>query len=68
VDRTTENLGTTEHPIVLMRRQLLRAIEDVKLGRDPLMVQRATEDYAIDEFFTGSKVERVVQKRVDADD
>jgi phthalate 4,5-dioxygenase len=60
VDRTTENLGTTDRAIVLMRRQLLRAIEDVKLGHDPLLVRRAVDDYAIDEFFTGSKVEHAV--------
>jgi phthalate 4,5-dioxygenase len=58
VDRTTENLGTTDRAIVLMRRQLLRAIEDVGRGRDPLLVWRRTEDYALDAFFTGSKVER----------
>jgi hypothetical protein len=59
VDRTTENLGTTDRAIVLMRRQLLRAIEDVRAGRDPLLVRRRPGDYALDDFFTGSKVERV---------
>ncbi len=59
VDRTTENLAATDRAIVLMRRQLLRAIEDIRHGRDPLLVRRAAEDYDIAAFFTGSKVERV---------
>jgi phthalate 4,5-dioxygenase len=63
VDRTTETLGTTDRAIVLMRRQLLRAMEDVKAGRDPLMVRRAPADYALDGFFTGSKFERAAPAR-----
>lgn len=59
VDRTTENLATTDRAVVLMRRQLLRAIEDIGRGRDPLFVHRRTEDYALGDFFTGSKMERV---------
>jgi phthalate 4,5-dioxygenase len=58
-DRTTENLGTTDRAIVLMRRQLLRAIDDVRQGRDPLLVRRDGDDYKLDGFFTGSKIESV---------
>jgi phenylpropionate dioxygenase-like ring-hydroxylating dioxygenase large terminal subunit len=62
VDRTTENLGTTDRAIVLMRRQLLRAIDDIKVGRDPMMVRRKVEDYQLAEFFTGSKIGLVAHK------
>ncbi|HXQ51086.1 MAG TPA: aromatic ring-hydroxylating dioxygenase subunit alpha [Stellaceae bacterium] len=59
VDRTTENLATTDRAVVLMRRHLLRAIDDIRRGCDPLLVHRKPEDYALGDFFTGSKMERV---------
>jgi phthalate 4,5-dioxygenase oxygenase subunit len=39
-DRTREHLGTSDRPIILMRRQLLQAIEDIRQGRDPRMFTR----------------------------
>jgi hypothetical protein len=39
-DRTRENLGTSDRPIIMMRRQLLQAIEDIKQGLDPRMIAR----------------------------
>ncbi len=56
VDRTTENLGATDRAIILMRRQLLQAIEDIEAGREPLFVQKVPEDYVMGGFFTGSHV------------
>lgn len=40
MDRSNEHLGATDRAVILMRKQLLEAIEDVAAGRDPLMVQR----------------------------
>lgn len=39
-DRSTERLGTTDEPVIVMRRQMLKAIADVAAGRDPLMAER----------------------------
>jgi phthalate 4,5-dioxygenase len=39
-DRSTEHLGTTDTPVIVMRRQMLAAIEDINAGRDPLMISR----------------------------
>ena len=39
-DRTREHLGASDRGVVAMRRQMLNAIEDIKAGRDPLMVTR----------------------------
>jgi phthalate 4,5-dioxygenase oxygenase subunit len=39
-DRTREHLGTSDRAIILMRRQLLQAIEDIRQGRDPRMIAR----------------------------
>ncbi len=39
-DRTTEHLATTDKGVIAMRRQLLRAIEEVRAGRDPLATSR----------------------------
>ncbi len=39
-DRTAEHLGTTDRPTILMRGQLIRAVEDMRAGRDPLFVER----------------------------
>ncbi len=43
MDRSTENLGTSDRAIVAMRRLLLKAITDVKEGRDPRMIDRSGE-------------------------
>jgi phthalate 4,5-dioxygenase len=56
VDRSEEHLGTTDKPTMLMRRQLLKAVEDVKAGRDPLFVERDTKDDALADLMVLSKV------------
>ena len=40
VDRTQENLAYTDRGIILMRKLMLQAIQDVEEGRDPLGVVR----------------------------
>jgi phthalate 4,5-dioxygenase len=40
MDRSQEHLGTTDRPVMLMRRLLLQAAQDVAQGRDPLFVER----------------------------
>jgi phthalate 4,5-dioxygenase len=42
-DRSQEHLGATDRGVTLLRRMLLRAIDDVEAGRDPLAVQRAPQ-------------------------
>ena len=49
-DRTTEHLGTTDRAIIHMRRQVLRAIEDVRAGKDPLFVERGARRSALDDM------------------
>lgn len=39
-DRSTEHLGATDAPVIVMRKQMLKAIADVQAGRDPLMIVR----------------------------
>jgi hypothetical protein len=51
MDRSHEHLGTTDRPIILMRRQLLRAVEDVRNGRDPLLVERDGQPNALQDLF-----------------
>jgi phenylpropionate dioxygenase-like ring-hydroxylating dioxygenase large terminal subunit len=43
-DRTQEHLGSTDRAIMLQRRLLLKAIEDVRAGRDPLHVLRSSAE------------------------
>jgi phenylpropionate dioxygenase-like ring-hydroxylating dioxygenase large terminal subunit len=43
-DRTTEHLGKTDEAVIVMRKQMLKAIDDVAAGRDPLGVARAGSD------------------------
>lgn len=57
VDRTTENLGATDRAIMLMRRQMLKAIADMEAGREPMFVENAPEAYGLESFFTGSRIE-----------
>lgn len=40
MDRSNEHLGTTDRAVIMMRRQLLKAIEDIQAGRDPMFVER----------------------------
>lgn len=39
-DRTKEHLGATDRAVAAMRKQMLQAIDDVRAGRDPLLVER----------------------------
>ena len=50
MDRSREHLGTTDRPIILMRRQLLKAVEDVRQGRDPLLVEREGQPNALQDL------------------
>lgn len=47
-DRTREHLATTDIAIVAVRRMMLKAVEDVRAGRDPVGVVRdaAANDFA----------------------
>jgi phenylpropionate dioxygenase-like ring-hydroxylating dioxygenase large terminal subunit len=54
MDRSNEHLGTTDRPVILMRRQLLKAIEDVRAGRDPLFVERDGDANALAELVVRS--------------
>jgi phthalate 4,5-dioxygenase len=47
LDRSREHLGVTDRPVLLMRKYLLKAIDDVQAGRDPLLVSR---DASVDPF------------------
>jgi nitrite reductase/ring-hydroxylating ferredoxin subunit len=47
MDRSNEHLGTTDRPVILMRKQLLQAVEDVRRGRDPLFVERSDRGNAL---------------------
>jgi len=49
-DRTTEHLGASDRAVIQMRRQLLRAIEEVGAGRDPLFVERGATRSAIEDM------------------
>jgi phthalate 4,5-dioxygenase len=42
-DRSQEHLGATDRGVTLLRRMLLRALDDVEAGRDPLAVQRTPQ-------------------------
>src|SRR6185312_10139063 len=57
LDRSQEHLGTTDRPVMLMRRLLLQAVKDVADGRDPLFVERDGAPDAI----AGMRVEVVVE-------
>jgi phenylpropionate dioxygenase-like ring-hydroxylating dioxygenase large terminal subunit len=56
IDRSEEHLGTTDKPVMLMRRQMLAAIDDIKAGRDPLFVEREGQDNALAALMVLSKV------------
>lgn len=55
MDRSEEHLGTTDRPVILMRRQLLKAVEDVQAGRDPLFVEREGDADAAAELVVRSE-------------
>jgi phenylpropionate dioxygenase-like ring-hydroxylating dioxygenase large terminal subunit len=40
MDRSNEHLGTTDRAVILMRKQLLAAVEDARKGKDPMMIDR----------------------------
>jgi nitrite reductase/ring-hydroxylating ferredoxin subunit len=52
MDRSSEHLGATDRPVVVMRKQLLRGIEDVQAGRDPLLVERDGQEDALADMGT----------------
>lgn len=56
VDRTTENLGATDRAIILMRRQMLKAIDDMQAGREPMFIANTASAYGLEGFFTGSHI------------
>lgn len=57
VDRTTENLGVTDRAIIAMRKQMLAAIETMEQGRAPMFVADRPQDYGLETFFTGSRID-----------
>lgn len=44
VDRTKEKLGASDRGVLLIRKMYLKAIRDVREGRDPLLVRRDPEN------------------------
>ena len=56
IDRSEEHLGTTDKPVMLMRRQMLAAIDDIKAGRDPMFVEREGQENALADMMVMSKV------------
>ena len=59
VDRTTENLGVTDRAIIAMRRQMLKAIEDMQAGREPMFIEKTPDAYGLGGFFTGSHIDTI---------
>jgi phthalate 4,5-dioxygenase oxygenase subunit len=55
-DRSAEHLGTTDKPTMLMRRQMLQAIDDIKAGRKPLFVEHDARENALADLMVLSKV------------
>ncbi len=56
MDRSNEHLGTTDRAVILMRRQLLKAVDDVADGRDPLFVERDGQADALGEMYVRSEM------------
>jgi phthalate 4,5-dioxygenase oxygenase subunit len=54
-DRSTELLGATDAPVVVMRRQMLEAIADIQAGRDPLMIVRDPNENPVAELVVRSQ-------------
>jgi phthalate 4,5-dioxygenase oxygenase subunit len=49
-DRSGEHLGATDRGVTFLRRMLLRAIDEVAAGRDPLAVQRSASNDPYEEL------------------
>jgi phthalate 4,5-dioxygenase oxygenase subunit len=56
LDRTTEHLATTDKALIAMRRQMLAAIETVRTGGDPLMVDPQTPNPCRDVVVRSARV------------
>jgi phthalate 4,5-dioxygenase oxygenase subunit len=56
MDRSDEHLGTTDRPVILMRKQLLRAVADVAEHRDPQFVEREGAANALSDMVVRSQV------------
>jgi phthalate 4,5-dioxygenase oxygenase subunit len=56
MDRSDEHLGTTDRPVILMRKQLLRAVADVAEHRDPQFVEREGAANALADMVVRSQV------------
>lgn len=54
-DRSQEHLGTTDRPTILMRKQMLAAIENIRAGRDPQFVERDGQPDALADMEVVSK-------------
>lgn len=54
MDRSNEHLGTTDRPVILMRKQLLKAIDDVRHGKAPLFAERGGSSAAAREVVVRS--------------
>lgn len=56
-DRTTENLGASDRAIIAMRKQLLRAIDDLQAGRAPVMTRgHSSQDNPVADLVVTSQV------------
>jgi phenylpropionate dioxygenase-like ring-hydroxylating dioxygenase large terminal subunit len=55
-DRTQEHLGTTDRPVIAMRKMMLEAIEDVRAGRDPILVNRDPNNHPFEDFIIRSPI------------
>jgi len=56
MDRSHEHIGTTDRPIIIMRRQLLAAVDDVRNGRDPRFVERDNDPNALADLFVRANI------------
>ena len=55
-DRTQEHLGTTDRPVIAMRKMMFDAIDDVSAGRDPHGVNRDPNNHPFDDFVIRSPI------------
>lgn len=49
-DRTLEHLGVTDRAVIVMRKQLLEAVDDVEHGRDPRFTSRDASGNLLEEM------------------
>jgi phthalate 4,5-dioxygenase len=61
-DRSQEHLGTTDRPVIAMRKMMFEAIDDVKGGRDPMLVQRDPNADPFAEFVIRSPILKKTQE------